>query len=304
MRARAAAAGLAGAAVGALGWASLVERRWYAVRWEVLPVLRAGARGPVRVLLWSDLHLQPGQRHRLAFVRRVAAAVGPDLLVSAGDNLEHPDVVDDVVALHREVAQGRPAVAVLGAHDSWGPTFRNPAAYLRGPSRGRYGVRLDTERLVAGLEEAGWRVLRNEAARVEVPSGAVDVVGIGDAHVDEDDVDAVAWPPVHGTDGAPGVLRLGVAHAPYARVLDAFDRHGFDLALSGHTHGGQLRVPGWGALVTNSDLPARQARGTSRAGADLLLHVSAGLGHSRYAPLRFACRPEVTVLDLVPRLLA
>jgi predicted MPP superfamily phosphohydrolase len=98
----------------------------------------------------------------------------------------------------------------------------------------------------------------------------------------------------------PVALRLGLVHAPYRRALDVFDRYGFDLALSGHTHGGQLRVPGLGALVANCDLPLRQTRGTSRHGTGLWLHVSAGLGHSRYAPFRFACRPEANILDIVP----
>ena len=108
---------------------------------------------------------------------------------------------------------------------------------------------------------------------------------------------AVEWT----ADGPPPVLRLGVVHAPYARSLAVFDEHAYDLVLSGHTHGGQLRVPRLGALVTNSDLPPKQARGTSAWGVDLTLHVSAGLGHSRYYPIRFACRPELSVLDLLPR---
>jgi predicted MPP superfamily phosphohydrolase len=80
---------------------------------------------------------------------------------------------------------------------------------------------------------------------------------------------------------------------------------GFGLILAGHTHGGQLCVPGFGALVTNCDLPPRQAKGLSvhraddGSGARSLLHVSAGLGTSPYAPVRFACPPEATLLTLV-----
>jgi predicted MPP superfamily phosphohydrolase len=73
--------------------------------------------------------------------------------------------------------------------------------------------------------------------------------------------------------------------------------------LAGHTHGGQVRVPGVGALVTNCDLERSRARGLSPltpAGGGWL-HVSAGLGASPYLPVRFACRPEATVLELVAR---
>ena len=75
---------------------------------------------------------------------------------------------------------------------------------------------------------------------------------------------------------------------------------GFPLILAGHTHGGQLCVPGFGALVTNCDLPRRQAKGLSTRctpGDARALHVSAGLGTSPYAPVRFACPPEATPAD-------
>jgi predicted MPP superfamily phosphohydrolase len=92
-------------------------------------------------------------------------------------------------------------------------------------------------------------------------------------------------------------LSLGVTHAPYLRVLDAMSADGAALVLAGHTHGGQLRVPGVGALVTNCDLPRSKARGVSEHNGTAL-HVSAGMGTSPYAPLRFACRPEATLLTL------
>ena len=83
-------------------------------------------------------------------------------------------------------------------------------------------------------------------------------------------------------------------------VLDRFAEDGYDLVLAGHTHGGQLRLPGYGALVTNCDLDRSRARGVSDWG-DMKLHVSAGLGTSPYAPVRFCCRPEASLLDLVAR---
>jgi predicted MPP superfamily phosphohydrolase len=99
----------------------------------------------------------------------------------------------------------------------------------------------------------------------------------------------------------PVTLRLGLTHSPEPRVLDRFAGDGYDLVLAGHTHGGQLRVPGYGALVTNCGLDRSRARGASRWGTHLWLHVSAGLGTSPYAPVRFACPPEASLLTLVPR---
>jgi uncharacterized protein len=100
---------------------------------------------------------------------------------------------------------------------------------------------------------------------------------------------------------------LGVTHAPYHRVTDAMASDGCSLVLAGHTHGGQLCVPGWGALVTNCDLAPGRAKGLSPHACDTegsvatWLHVSAGLGTSPYAPIRFACPPEATLLTLLPR---
>ncbi len=288
-------AGLVTVGLGAatLAYAGLVERRWYALRRDVLPVLRHGGR-PLRILHVADLHLVPGQDHRLEFARR-CLETDPDLVVSTGDSLEDEGAIDSVVELHAALAKDRPGVAVLGAHDFWGPTFRNPASYLFGASRRVHGRRLSTGRLVDGLTEAGFEVLQNRRITIDTVAGPVDVAGLGDPHVKHDRPERIDWSqPV-----APMALRLGLVHAPYRRSLDLFDRHGFDLVLAGHTHGGQVRLPGFGALVANCDLPLRQARGTSRHGTDLWLHVSAGLGHSRYAPVRFACRPEASVLDLV-----
>ena len=71
--------------------------------------------------------------------------------------------------------------------------------------------------------------------------------------------------------------------------------------LAGHTHGGQLRLPGFGAIVTNCGIDRSRARGASRWGAHMWLHVSAGLGTSPFAPVRFACPPEASLLTLVAR---
>ena len=295
LRRTAAAAALFAAT--SFAWGSLVERRWYVLRHATVPVLDRHAAGPLRILHISDLHQLAHQSHRLDFVRE-CGHTAPDVVVATGDLLESNDAIDPVVSALAELARGRVALAVLGSHDYWASPRKDPLVYLRNPSHRAYGHRLDTDRLVAGLAGAGYAVVDNQRTCVSTTAGLVDVTGLGDAHVDFDRPESVDWSPPSG----PVALRLGLSHAPYRRVLDRYDRAGFDLVLAGHTHGGQVRVPGFGALTNNTDLPLRQSRGLSRYGADLWLHVSAGLGHSRYAPYRFACRPEATVLDLVPRL--
>ena len=95
-------------------------------------------------------------------------------------------------------------------------------------------------------------------------------------------------------------LRIGVMHSPEPRNLDRFTADGYELLLAGHTHGGQVCLPFYGTLVTNCGIDRARAWGLSRNGASWL-HVSGGLGTSPYAPVRFCCRPEAAILDLVPR---
>ena len=288
------AAGAAGAGALALGWAAGVERRWFALRRAEAAVLRTP--GTLTVLHLSDLHLLPWQRDKLRWVRGLAAHQ-PDVVVATGDLLGHPEAIEPCVAALAELGTGRPALLVLGSNDFFAPGLRNPVKYFTGPSTVKPRQRrLETDRLVAGLTEAGWLLMDNQRGQVSTPAGAVDVFGLGDPHIRRDRPDALDW-----TDPSePPALRLGLVHAPYLRALDALRDGGCDLALAGHTHGGQVRVPGLGALVTNCDLPRRQARGLSAHGP-MALHVSAGLGTSMYAPVRFCCRPEATLLTLVPR---
>ena len=98
-------------------------------------------------------------------------------------------------------------------------------------------------------------------------------------------------------------------HSPEPRILDRFTADGYDLLFAGHTHGGQLCVPGFGALVTNCEIERARVSGLHRhpaegepalGGRRAWLHVSAGLGTSPWAPARFSCRPEATLLTLVP----
>lgn len=310
---------LAGLAAGAavsgavgLGYASGVERHWWAVRHARLEVLDRGvALGrPLRVLHLSDLHLRPNQRSEARFVAGLAA-LEPDLVVDTGDNLAHPRAVPSVLRALGPLLD-RPGLVVFGSNDYHGPRPKNPANYLFRPQHRVLGPELPWRDLRAGMLERGWLDATHARHTLTVRGVRIAVAGVDDPHIGRDDYDRIAGPAdPSGADpddeGAEPVddgrvdLRLGLTHSPEPRVLDAFAADGYDLVLAGHTHGGQLRLPGVGALVTNCGIDRSRARGVSRWGAHTWLHVSAGLGTSPFAPARFACRPEVTLLELVPR---
>ncbi|QIM22776.1 metallophosphoesterase [Phycicoccus sp. HDW14] len=302
------AGGLVGAGVAAVAYAGLVERTWFTLRRFTVPVLPAGA-APVRILQVSDLHLTPGQRKKVEWVRSLAG-LRPDFVVNSGDNLAHVDAVPPLLRAMEPLMEF-PGAFVLGSNDYFAPVPKNPARYLtRGYAKApKIRGDLPVGELVEGLGAGGWADLDNARTVVEMGEHRVELVGVDDPHVQFDRYHEVA-----GSARDDVALTMGLVHAPYQRVLDAMVADGAGLVLAGHTHGGQLAVPLYGALVTNCDLDTGRAKGVSRwwpgagrpgAGGTpedaAWLHVSAGLGTSPYAPVRFACRPEATLLTLVAR---
>jgi uncharacterized protein len=279
------------------------EARQYTLRRVEVPLLPPGAR-PVRVLHLSDLHLTPGQRRKQEWVSGLST-LRPDLVIDTGDNLGHaasiPVVRDSLGPL-----LDAPGVFVFGSNDYFSPTLRNPLRYLL-PDDGRRNTssaKLPWSDLRDVFTAFGWVDLTNRRETVKVGELSFAFAGVDDPHLRYDRLADVAGPAEAGAD-----VRLGVAHAPYLRVLDQFAADGYDAILAGHTHGGQVCLPGVGALTTNCDLEPARAKGlhrhpaTSRDGdpGSAWLHVSAGIGTSPYAQIRVACRPEATLLTLVPR---
>jgi hypothetical protein len=288
------ASGTVGLGLAGIGYAALIERRHWTLRTATLPVLPEGA-SPLRLLQVSDLHMMPDQRSKQRWVAELAE-LEPDLVVDTGDNLSHPAAVPGVLRALGALLD-RPGLFVFGSNDYYGPTPRNPARYLSRSQKRVYGGPLPWRDLRAALVERGWQDATHRQLRLSVAGHEIAVAGVDDPHIKRDRYAEVAGPV---TD--PNVtLRLGLTHSPEPRVLDGFAGDGYDLVLAGHTHGGQLRLPGVGAIVTNCGLDRSRARGASRWGSHTWLHVSAGMGTSPYAPVRFACPPEASLLTLVPR---
>jgi len=268
-----------------------IERNWFALRTHRVACLPPGS-PPLRLLHISDLHFRRGQRRKAAFLTR-CGRTQPDVVVCTGDFLDAPHGIDVAAAAVHALKPSSAALYVLGAHDYYASRPSNPFRYFLGPSNKRppKGRPLPWYELVEKLSQEGWRLLRNEATHVPMDGlGPVDVVGLDDPHLHREDL-SVASPRSNGG------FRLGIVHSPDA--APALAGLGYDLILSGHTHGGQVRVPGVGALVTNTkNIDRKMARGLHRLDGSWL-HVSAGVGTSGYTPFRFACRPEACVLELV-----
>ena len=292
--------GTALAATGTLGATtlgySLIEAQAFTTREHDLAVLKSGS-ADLRVLHLSDLHLTPAQTRKISWLQSLEA-LEPDLVVVTGDMLSHqfavPAVAEALVAL-----LNRPGMFVLGSNDYFSPAHKNPLRYLtRKGTIINTSTKLPTQDLIDMLCGHGWLDLNNKQDVMSVNGVKIHARGPNDPHIKLDDYAAVAGP--YESDA----FALGVTHAPYLRVLEQFNRDNTELLLAGHTHGGQICIPFYGALVTNCDLPTGQAKGISEFTSDghsMPMHVSAGVGTNPYTPIRLACRPEATLLTLKSR---
>ena len=259
-------------AIGAacVSYGILVEPRWYRRRAYRLEILSAGTT-PLSVLHLSDLHFRP---HDTSKARFLASLGQPDVVALTGDIIGDPGSVESAVQSLRPVRGRLASYFVLGSNDYFAPKPLNYLRYFLGPKTRRGGTPNRTSDLIVQLERDGWVHLENRKTSIHQDGFRAEVVGMDDPHI--------GLAVVHSPDPAPELAALG-----------------YQLIVAGHTHGGQVRLPFIGALVTNSQIPTRLAMGMSRMGRTLL-HVSPGLGTSKFAPFRFLCRPEATVLELVP----
>jgi len=295
------AVGAAGAA--AAVWGIGIERYLFTVREATASALAPGS-APLRVLHISDAHMAPWQHRKQDWLASLAQ-LKPDLIINTGDNLGHRDGLEGIRRAFEPFA-GIPGVFVHGSNDVNGPSPRNPIRYFAGPSQRHHEPTfLDTDAMDEFFtDELGWTDLNNTAARLTVAGDRIDFFGVSDAHRQWDRLEDLPAAIDALGPREPGTSVLGVTHAPYQRVMNRYIELGADAIFGGHTHGGQVCLPGFGALVANCDIPLKQAKGLStwtRGGRTVPLNVSAGCGHSIYAPVRFACRPEATLLTLTAR---
>jgi uncharacterized protein len=291
--------GLAALGTGCLAYAALYEVNAFRLREVEVPLLPPGSPA-IRILHITDIHMVPGATARQRWIAGLAS-LEPDLVINTGDNLAHQDAIDYVLRSLGGLLD-LPGVYVWGSNDFYAPIFKNPLRYLVDPDGmgGQNQQRLPWRDLDRGFKEAGWLDLTHTRTTLVIKGIRLGFRGTDDAHLSQDHYSSVAGP----IDRTQCDVAIGVTHAPYRRVIDAMTYDGHDLIVAGHTHGGQVCVPGYGALVTNCDLDVGRVKGLSTntaGGRTSWLHVSAGLGTSPYAPIRFACPPEATLLTLTAK---
>lgn len=278
---------LVAAGIVCVAYGVLIERRAYRLVRRDVAILPAHGPRTLRVLHLSDLHFVRGDRRKARFL---AALPEADVTVVTGDFLAEPEAVDLAVDAVRSTRGRLASWFVLGSNDYYAPRPINPFAYFLGGSnrRSRRARRGPWTALVGALEDDGWVDLRNDRFQVDLDGLPLEVLGLDDAHIRRQDLRLAPR-------RAPERFGMAVMHSPDSAPEAVACGYGF--VVAGHTHGGQVRLPLIGALITNSHLPRRMASGLVRFG-NAFVHVSPGLGTSKFAPFRFFCPPEATLLEL------
>jgi uncharacterized protein len=234
-----------------------------------------------RIAQLSDLHYDP--LFSIVPIRRAVGMVNglhPDLIVITGDFITVP--LPDVHSRFRArnvAADAEPCARILSS-------LRAP--YGVWASMGNHDAFSDEPRVIEILQSQGMRVLRNASAPLEREGSRLWLAGIDDLLEGEPDIDQT----LHGIPPNEPVILL--AHEPDF-AIDASAGYGVDLQLSGHSHGGQVRLPYVGALILPS-MARRYPMGMYDVGG-LKLYTNVGLGTIRLA-VRLNCPPEVTLFTL------
>jgi predicted MPP superfamily phosphohydrolase len=243
--------------------AERVELRENVIRLPSLPAAFDG----YAILHLSDLHvdMNPGAMHRTA---ELAADLDYDICVMTGD------------------FRGK----TYGPYDKTLHGLKTLCEHLKQPIYGVLGNH-DTILMVPGMEEIGIRMLLNEAVVVERDGERIHLVGIDDAHYFR--VDNIEKAAAQAPDDEVSVL---LSHTPeiYRQAAHA----GFDVLLCGHTHGGQICLPGGAPVTLDAKLPRRLGAGAWRY-RDMHGYTSTGTGSS-IVPVRLNSRPEITLHRLLP----
>jgi uncharacterized protein len=263
-----------------LGYAYHVEPTWLAVNRLALPVqdLPEPLAG-LRVAQLSDFHFGPHiPTGYLENAIERTAAEKPDLIALTGDFIDRgPDHVAAAAKLFRGLKAPLGVYAVLGNHDFSVHTAR--------------GVRRHPEldrRVADALSAEGVTMLRNKSVQVERGGAKLLVAGVDDLWSGVSDPDEAL------KDTCARTPRVVLAHNPQS--VEQLTAHRADVVLSGHTHGGQINLPGMGRLLLGKKA-RRWAAGLYPLEAGHL-YVNTGVGFGwRF---RFGVRPELAVFDLQP----
>jgi predicted MPP superfamily phosphohydrolase len=281
------------------------------------------------ILHLSDFHLRKDRKGEklFEFVRSLSS-YNPDFIFITGDLVEKDIYFDYLIKMLEGLNAKAGKYAVFGVHDYYNKT---PAEFLKNMVKRKreYRLKNDVSSLISKLSGIGIKVLRNErVSHALSPDFSINITGLEDSIIDKTDIDKAfrKYGKEYGKEkilyktgncqedtinknlfelGRENVHNLNdnqkieicLTHTPDMDLFGRFVENGVDIVLAGHTHGGQVRLPGIGAIIAGCNISSKYASGLFYF-KKFVLYVSRGLGEGRYSPFRFYCPPEVSVIKV------
>jgi len=280
----------------------------------------------LKILHLSDFHLRNDYKgSRLKSFLKILSLDDYDLIFITGDMAEKDELQDDLIDTLKGFKARYGIYAVLGAHDYYN---KKPSEFIGNMFRKKesYSRKNDFLLLKKKLEDIGIKVLFNESLLLKNIEGfpEISIIGVDDPIIDKMDLEKsleniTPNPEIIKSDNflksleykqtftlsgkgfhrvkEVGILKIALIHTPDSYAIANLSLNGADIIFAGHTHGGQVRIPGKGALISGCNIKTKFASGLFYFD-DFVLQISRGLGEGRFSKFRIYCRPEAIITKL------
>ena len=275
-------------AIAVLIYGCFIEPRWFILTKLDVKVDKYLPK-PLKILHLSDMHFHPRNTHINKLFKKLHGLTDVDLILLTGDIIDNDN---GIVLAAEQIKHLKPrlgTIAIFGNHDHY---WYGKTELLNFVFRDRFYPRFENNAplLKTSLEAIGCRVLQNESCTISFEGTDIFIAGLDDPVTRKDEPGKIPKPQ------DPKQLKILLTH-----LLDAFHKmrdYEFDLVFSGHTHGGQIRIPFFGALMTHSRLERKYAAGLHQMGTAQVF-TSRGIGTSPVVPTRFFCNPEAILFTVI-----
>ncbi|MCL5069672.1 MAG: metallophosphoesterase [Actinobacteria bacterium] len=275
-----------------------------------------------KILHLSDFHLRTDFKgEKLEKFLKILALDIYDFIFITGDMIEKDELQDKLIEVLKPFKAKYGIYAVFGAHDYYN---KKPTEFIKNMFKKResYSRKNDVEGLRKKLEFARIKVLQNESIILKNITGydEIDIVGVDDPIINKMDLKQSLSGIFKNREEIRIInisperlisknfnyhelsenkkLKIALVHTPDSYAIVNLALNGIDIVFAGHTHGGQVRVPKIGALISGCNIKTRYAAGLFYF-KNFVLQVSKGLGEGRFSRFRIYCDPEAIITEIV-----
>ena len=238
------------------------------------------------ILHLSDIHFK-GHVARDSTLRKILNSGVADIILITGDFITGNEDIDPVIDYLRDIRARDGVYGILGNHDYVLSTIYHHARYLVTKNI----IPNDWKRLLRSLEKINIKMLINQYAVVKTRGTKVFIEGTDDPYLGTPKIADVDLEYISSN------LKILMSHSPDILYSKEMQKKKFDILLSGHTHGGQIRLPRIGPVATATKFATRREAYGLYKRQNMYVNVSAGIGRSAL-PIRINCPPEVSILRL------